>query len=113
MKPAQIFAIARTLPVIRFALMLGGGGVATAGVAMILLWLQWLGGFPATDAVWLARIQGVVWIALGLVAIMGLVMVMLAFGRVGKLSLRGPGGVGADLDFDTRESPTAGEGEAP
>ncbi|RYG19584.1 MAG: hypothetical protein EON96_02690 [Caulobacteraceae bacterium] len=112
MKPAQIFAIARTLPVIRFALMLGGGGVATSGVAMILLWLQWLGGFPATDAVWLARIQGVVAIGLGLTVMMGLVMVMLAFGRVGKLSIRGPGGMSADLDFDNRQPPASGEGDA-
>ena len=55
---AQLFAVLKSLPMIRFALMLGGGGVATAGVAAVLLWLLGSGKFPPAEAVWLARING-------------------------------------------------------
>lgn len=113
MKPEQVWALLKSLPGIRFALMLGGGAVSTAGVASVLIWLQGAGGFPSAEAVWLARINGVVALGLGMTVIVALVMVMLAFGRAGKLSIRGPAGVGADLDFDTKDAPGPGEGDAP
>lgn len=106
MTRAQLFALLKSLPLIRFALMLGGGGVATAGVASVLVWLQSAGKFPTTEAVWLARIQGVVALGLAMTAIVAVVMVTLAFGRAGRVAVRGPGGLELDLDFDNPEPPT-------
>ena len=111
MTRAQLFALLKSLPLIRFALMLGGGGVATIGVATVLAWLQGLGKFPATEAIWLARINGVVALGLAMTVIVAVVMVTLAFGRAGRVSVKAPGGVELDLDFDTQDPPP-GEGDA-
>lgn len=105
----QLFALLKSLPLIRFALMLGGGGVATIGVATVLGWLQGLGRFPTSEAIWLARINGVVALGLAMTAIVALVMVTLAFGRAGRVSVEGPGGVKAEFDFDNPDPPK-GEG---
>ena len=101
----QIFAILKSLPMIRFALMLGGGMTATAGVAAVLAWLMGLGGFPGEENVWLARINGAVAIGLAMTAIVAVVMVTLAFGRAGRLGVKAPGGIELDLDFDNPDAP--------
>lgn len=101
---AQLFGILKSLPMIRFALMLGGGGVATAGVASVLLWLMGGGKFPTAESVWLARVNGAVAIGLAMTAIVAIVMVTLAFGRAGRLGVKA-GGVELDLDFDNPDAP--------
>ncbi len=110
MNRAQIFALLKSLPMIRFALMLGGGGVATIGVASVLIWLQGGGKFPAAEAIWLARINGAVALGLAMTAIVAIVMVTLAFGRAGRPGVKGPGGLELDLDFDNPDPPK-GEGD--
>jgi len=111
MNKRQIFALLKSLPLIRFALMLGGGVTATAGVASVLSWLLGLGRFPSQEAVWLARIQGAVALGLAMTAIVAVVMVTLAFGRAGRLGVKGPGGLELDLDFDNPDSPPPSAGD--
>lgn len=97
----QVFSLLKSLPMIRFALMLGGGMVATSFVA----WIQWLlghGRWPATEAVAIARISALQWLGVGGLAIIAVVMVALAFGQLGKATV-GVGGVQVDLDFDNPE----------
>lgn len=100
----QVFSILKSLPMIRFALMLGGGGVATGLVA----WIQWLighGKWPATEGVAIARIGALQWLGLGGLLIIAIVMVALAFGQLGKATV-GVGGVQVDLDFDNPDPGT-------
>ncbi len=102
----QVFNVLKTLPMIRFALMLGGGMVATAFVA----WVQGLighGRWPATEAVAIARISALQWLGVGALAIIAIVMVALAFGQLGKATV-GVGGVQVDLDFDNPDTPDNG-----
>lgn len=107
MKPAglsqAIWRLLKALPLVRFALMLGGGGVATIFLAHVQLWLQHA-IFPATESIWLARINGAVSLGLASAAIIGVVMVALAFGRVGRVAVNA-GAVSVDLDFDDRDAP--------
>lgn len=98
---AQIFAVLRSLPLIRFALMLGGGVVASVAAGHVQVWLLHA-RFPASEAVWLARINGAVLMGLGALMIIAVVMVALAFGRAGKLGVKA-GGVELDIDFDNSE----------
>lgn len=105
MNRAQIFALLKALPMVRFALMLGGGIVATIGAGHVQLWLMGGKQFPAAEAVWLARIQGAVWMGLGSLLIVALVMVALTFGPAGKLGIKAPGGLELDLDFDKQDAP--------
>lgn len=94
----QVFDLLKSLPMIRFALMLGGGMVATSFVG----WVQFLmghGRWPATEAVAIARIDALKWLGLGGLAIIALVMVALAFGQLEKASI-GFRDAKVDLDFD-------------
>ena len=98
----QVFRILKSLPMIRFALMLGGGIVAT----IFVTWVQGLighGKWPATDAVAIARISALQWLGLGGLAIIAIVMIALSFGQLGKATV-GVGGVQVDLDFDNPDS---------
>lgn len=100
-KRRQIFNILKSLPMIRFALMLGGGMVATGLVG----WVQFLvghGSWPATEATAIARISALQWLGLGALAIIAIVMIALAFGQLGKATV-GVGAVQVDLDFDNPE----------
>lgn len=100
-KRRQIFNILKSLPMIRFALMLGGGMVATGLVA----WVQFLvghGRWPASEATAIARISALQWLGLGALAIIAIVMIALAFGQLGKATV-GVGAVQVDLDFDNPE----------
>jgi hypothetical protein len=99
----QLLALLKSLPMIRFALMLGGGGVATVLTGWIQIWLLHGSKFPNDTAVWLARVQGAVWLGLAAWAVIALVMLALAFGRAGKLRFRAAG-IEADVDFDTSHS---------
>lgn len=112
MKRTEFFGLLRSLPLIRFALMLGGGMAATTGVAAVLGWLMGLGRFPSIEAIWLARIHGAVAIGLAMTAIIALVMVTLAFGRAGRMAVKGPAGLSVDLDFDS-SMPTEAGGTPP
>jgi len=97
----QVFRILQSLPMIRFALMLGGGIVATGLVA----WIQALighGRWPATEATAIARITALQWLGLGGLAIIAIVMIALAFGQLGKAKVA-VGDVAVDLDFDSPE----------
>ena len=100
----QVFGFLKALPLIRFALMLGGGLVATLGAAHVQLWLLGHRGFPNIESVWLARIQGAVVLGLAASGIIALVMVTLAFGKAGRLGVKG-GGFEVDVDFDEHDSP--------
>lgn len=102
--PHQVLNLLKSLPLIRFALMLGGGVVATLGVGHVQLWLLH-GRFPDAETVWLARIQGAVWLGLAATAIVAIVMVTLAFGRAGKLGVKAAG-VEIDVDFDNPDHPS-------
>ncbi|HAJ02613.1 MULTISPECIES: hypothetical protein [unclassified Brevundimonas] len=103
LKSGQLFGLLKALPMIRFALMLGGGMVATALAAHVQWWLQH-GRFPEAESVWLARIQGATWMGLASTFIVALVMVTLAFGRAGRLGVKA-GGIELDVDFDKPEEP--------
>lgn len=101
----QVFSILKSLPMIRFALMLGCGLVATGFV----VWDQLLvghGKWHATDAgvaISLARIDALKWWGLSSHAIIAIVMIALAFGQLGKASV-GFGGAQVDLDFDNTDN---------
>lgn len=100
-KRRQIFNVLKSLPMIRFALMLGGGVVATSLVA----WVQFLvghGRWPETEATAIARISALQWLGIGALAIIAIVMIALAFGQLGKATV-GVGAVQVDLDFDNPE----------
>lgn len=105
----QIFALLKSLPMIRFALMLGGGAVSTIGVGAVLAWLMGLADFPSAESIWLARIQAAAALGLAMTAIVAVVMVTLAFGRAGRLGVKGPGGLELDLDFDNPDPPPSGD----
>ncbi len=93
-----VWRLLKALPMVRFALMLGGGGVATLARAHIQFWLLHA-AFPPAESIWLARITGAVSLGLAAAAIIGVVMVALAFGRVGRVAVNA-GAVSVDLDFD-------------
>ncbi|WP_292066022.1 hypothetical protein [Brevundimonas sp. UBA7664] len=101
---AQFFGFLKALPLVRFALMLGGGLVATIGVAHVQLWLLGHRGFPNLESVWLARVQGAVALGLAATAIIAIVMVTLAFGKAGRVGFKGAG-FEVDVDFDEPDSP--------
>lgn len=96
---AWILAALKGLPLIRYALMLGGGVVASLGVANAFFWLGYHNKFPDAEAVWLARIQGVVWLGLAFCAIIFVVMITLAWGKVNGVSAS-VGAASFNLDFD-------------
>ncbi len=88
----------RGLPLIRFALMLGAGMVATAGAAWLIA-LIGHGDWPSGEAVALARIESLTWLAVGTLALIGVVLVALAWGQLGKLNVT-VAGAAVELDFD-------------
>ncbi len=98
-----IWRLLKALPLVRFALMLGGGGVATLALAHVQLWLLHA-VFPPAESIWLARINGAVSLGLASAAVIGVVMVALAFGRVGRVAVNA-GAVSVDLDFDDSDAP--------
>lgn len=104
--PAQIFAVLKAMPLVRFALMLGGGVVAAIAGANVQLWILYA-EFPDLETIWLARIKGAVFFGLSSWAIVAIVMVMLAFGRAGKLGVK-VAGVEVDVDFDNPDQPSGG-----
>ena len=93
-----IWRLLKALPMVRFALSLGGGAVATVAMGHIQWWLLHE-RFPPAESIWLARINGAVSLGLAAAAIIGVVMVALAFGRVGRVAVNA-GAVSVDLDFD-------------
>lgn len=100
---SSILALLKSLPAIRFALMLGGGMVATVLVGIPLAVIADHAPWPAEAVVAVARIDALKFIALGALAIIAVVMVALAFGKAGKLRINGPGGIGGEIDFDDDE----------
>lgn len=93
----KLLTFLRGLPLIRFALMLGGGMVATAFQAGAIL-LLWLATGPDT------KINGFVYIGLANCAVTAIVIVALAFGRLDKLNLT-VGGTTVELDFEGKDEP--------
>lgn len=100
MNGQRILAALKALPLIRFALMLGGGVVASISAGQVQYWLAFGRNFPNSEAVWLARIQAVAWMGLGSLAIVAVVMITLAWGKVGKINATLPNGANVNLDFD-------------
>lgn len=86
-------------PGFRFLLMLGGGMVASLAVLHVQWWLAHMGSFPASDAVWLARIDGMKWLGMGAMLVIGLVMITLAWGRASGVKLSN-GVMSAEVEFD-------------
>lgn len=90
-------------PGFRFLLMLGGGVVASLAVGHVQWWLAHMGSFPASEAVWLARIDGMKWLGMGAMLVIGLVMITLAWGRASGVKVSN-GTLSAEVEFD--EQPT-------
>lgn len=98
----RIFAALRALPLISMALMLGGGLVATAGLVWIILLVGHAAWLKAAE-VDVSRVNGLVAIALGLVGVIVVVMITLAWGRPDKIS-GSFGGAAGEIDFPDRPS---------
>jgi hypothetical protein len=107
MKPKTEHALIsalKGLPLIRFALMLGGGFIASLAVMHVQVWLAYESTFPHSDAIWLARIQGMTWLGMGSISVIIIVMITLAWGKVGRVS----GTFGAttiEASFDDDDEP--------
>jgi hypothetical protein len=91
----RFFRMLKALPLIRFALMLGGGMVATFFVAWVL-WVLAHGHWP--DSVAPDRIAALSHIALASLLIVALVVVSLAWGQAERVKLNVAGNE-VDLDF--------------
>lgn len=100
----DLFRVLRALPMIRFALALGGGFVASFGVAVVLLQTTPPTPYPHSlpVEVAVAAIQGKTVIALALCGIIAVVMVALAWGRVGRIT-GSFNGASLDIDLDGKE----------
>ena len=94
----KLVSALKALPLIRFALMLGGGVAATISAGFITSWLTW-SRFPDVESVWLARIQAVAAMGLASMGLAAVVMITLAWGKVGKVTAT-VGGNTVDLDFE-------------
>lgn len=81
-----MFGLLQGLPLIRFALMLGGGMMASGGTAWVL-WLIAYHSWPKTETVALAQINALAMIGAACLAIIGVVMIALAFGKIDKMKL--------------------------
>lgn len=103
---ARILALLKSLPAIRFALMLGGGVVSTALALLLILNLSWLVRWPESAAVERVRWLGIA--LAGSLAVNGIIMLALAWGKAGSVKLNLPGGVGAEIDFDEPHVPAPG-----
>ncbi|WP_297803377.1 hypothetical protein [uncultured Brevundimonas sp.] len=88
----------KAIPLVRFVLMLGGGIMATLFVAVAAAWLTY-GRFPDLEAVWLARITAVAQMGLAAWAVVVVVMITLAWGKVSGIKLS-KGDMSAELDLD-------------
>ena len=96
--PEGILNALRGLPLIRFALMLGGGMVSTAGAGWLITLLGY-GRWFNSEATAVARINGLTMLGIGCLVLIGIVLVALAWGRLDKLSLN-VGCNSVDLDFE-------------
>ena len=109
MKPKTehiLISALKGLPLIRFALMLGGGFIASLAVMHVQVWLAYESTFPHTDAIWLARIQGMTWLGMGAISVIVIVMITLAWGKVGRLSgTFGATTIEASFDDEPEEQP--------
>jgi hypothetical protein len=83
---------------IRFALMLGGGVISTAGASWII-WLLGYARWPSGADVAIARINGLAMLGGGAMVLCGIVLVALAWGKLDKLNVS-VGGNAVELDFD-------------
>ena len=88
----------RGLPLIRFALMLGGGVMATTGAGWLIVLIGY-GKWFNSEATAVARINGLTMLGIGCLVLIGIVLVALAWGRLDKLSFN-VGGNSVDLDFE-------------
>lgn len=93
---SRIFQALKALPLIRFALMLGGG-VTMTGIVTWIVALISRPGWPENVAE--ARVVALKLIALGALAIVGIVMVALAWGKADRIKLNIAGNE-VDLDFE-------------
>lgn len=100
-----LFTALKALPLIRFALMLGGGVVATGGATWVLA-LIGHGLWPTGEAVALARINALMALGMGSMSVIGLVMVALAFGKISDLSITTPAG-SVSMKVDDDDPPPA------
>lgn len=96
--PDAILNALRDLPLIRFALMLGGGMVSTAGAAWLII-LIGHGKWFNSEATAVARINGLTMLGIGCLVLIGIVLVALAWGKLDKLNLN-VGGNSVELDFE-------------
>ena len=103
--PDAVLSALRGLPLIRFALMLGGGMVATAGAAWLII-LIGHGRWFNSEATAVARINGLTMLGIGCLVLIGIVLVALAWGRLDKLSFNVAGN-SVDLDFEDEKPPPA------
>lgn len=92
----------KALPVVRFVLMLGGGMVASAFVTAAAVWLAF-SAFPNRELIWLARIEALATMGLAAWAVVIVVMITLAWGKVNGIKVS-RGDISAELDLDDKQS---------
>lgn len=100
-----LFTALQALPLVRFALMLGGGMMATGGVTWAYLLLGH-GTWPIGEAVALARINAIMLLGMSSMTVIGIVMVALAFGKLTDLNITTPAG-SVSLKVDDDDPPPA------
>lgn len=98
----QVFEFLKALPLLRFAIMLGAGIVASvnAALAMALLGFNW-GWISKHPSVAIEQMHGITYLGLAWIAVNAVVVVTIAWGKVGKLSANIAGNQ-LDLDFDDK-----------
>lgn len=105
----RIFAALRALPLISLALLLGAGVVATG----LLVWIVWLVGHghwvPAIPVA-ITRVQSLTAIAIGLIVVIAIVTITLAWGRPDKIKI---GFRGAEGEVDYPDAPPIPTRETP
>lgn len=92
-----VFRLLKGLPLVRFALMLGGGMVATSGGVWLIAVLahgRWL----RTEAADIARINVLGMLGIGCLVLIGIVLVALAWGQLDKVKVS-VGGNEVEADF--------------
>jgi len=96
------------LPLIRFALMLGGGIMANAGAAWVFFTVARDHHWMRTEAVDIARLNSATALGLGCLTVVVVVMVALAFGKVSSVHVTTPAG-SVNIEIEPADADDEGE----